>query len=339
MYNMGKYAKLSNFSKNIKRGTPMKIIPLSIDRLEDLVGLWNDELATQFPMRSELFKQNSFDDENVFLPGSLIAVNENNEVMGFIVCKRWQETLPVNMHPDFGWVQVLLVREKDRKQGIGSLLLERAESALRDDGANVIWLGSDPWHYFPGIPSEYEESAQWFEGKGYDRSVNEYDLIAHYDHAEEAIKPQLEGVEAVILKIEEKEPFLKFMNRVFPGRWEYEAIRYFDKGGTGREFVVLKKAGEIIGFCRINDDESPLIAQNVYWDPLFPETLGGIGPLGIDSSERKKGYGLAVVEAGIYFLRKRNINQIAIDWTGLVDFYGKMGYQVWKKYKKYSKSL
>lgn len=82
-----------------------------------------------------------------------------------------------------------------------------------------------------------------------------------------------------------------------------------------------------------------MIAQNVYWAPIFAEPLGGIGPLGIDQNERGNGYGLAVVQAGIYFLRTRNIKRIAIDWTGLVDFYGKLDYQVWKGYQKYSKQL
>ena len=37
---------------------------------------------------------------------------------------------------------------------------------------------------------------------------------------------------------------------------------------------------------------SPFIAQNVYWSPLFEEEVGGIGPLGIDAEEQKQGYGL-----------------------------------------------
>jgi len=151
--------------------------------------------------------------------------------------------------------------------------------------------------------------------------------------------PQLDGVDIEIASIQDKEELLRFMNQVFPGRWEYETIRYFQKGGTGREFVLLKKAGKVIGFCRINDDQSPVIYSNVYWAPLFSEPLGGIGSLGVDPVERGNGYGLAAVLAGIATLRSRGINRIAIDWTAIVDFYGKMGYQIWKEYRKYRKTL
>ncbi|MEK3888642.1 GNAT family N-acetyltransferase [Bacillus sp. FSL K6-3431] len=317
----------------------MKLIQIDISRIKELVTIWNDELAEQFPMREELLIQNSVQDENVFFPGSQMAINEDDELLGFIVSKRWQEELPLNIGSHIGWIQVLLVRSKYRNQGIGTFLLEHAESALKKDGASEILLGRDPWHYFPGIPTEYGQCAKWFERKGYKCSPNEYDLIAEYDHTDVVVKPEIDEVEAVILTEDEQDVFLQFLHRVFPGRWEYEAIHYFKKGGTGREFVVLKKDGNIIGFCRINDSESPMIAQNVYWAPIFAEPLGGIGPLGIDQNERGNGYGLAVVQAGIYFLRTRNIKRIAIDWTGLVDFYGKLDYQVWKGYQKYSKQL
>ena len=50
----------------------MKIIAWKRDRLEELVELWNKELAVDFPMRKELFIQNSFNDVNVSYEGSYI---------------------------------------------------------------------------------------------------------------------------------------------------------------------------------------------------------------------------------------------------------------------------
>ena len=317
----------------------MKIIQLEINRIDELVELWNREFSEQFPMRKELFIQNTFEDENLFLPGSWMAVNDENNVIGFIISKRWQDPTPVPMPLNYGWIQVLVVSEKERNKGIGSLLLDKTEKALKEDGASEILLGSDPLHFFPSIPAEYENSAKWFEGKGYTYTGNEYDLLAAYDPLVKSEMPQLDGVDIEIASIQDKEELLRFMNQVFPGRWEYETIRYFQKGGTGREFVLLKKAGKVIGFCRINDDQSPVIYSNVYWAPLFSEPLGGIGSLGVDPVERGNGYGLAAVLAGIATLRSRGINRIAIDWTAIVDFYGKMGYQIWKEYRKYRKTL
>ncbi|MBN6206260.1 GNAT family N-acetyltransferase [Ralstonia pickettii] len=317
----------------------MKFIPWDSTRLTEIVTLWNHEIANDFPMRNELFKQNSFDDENVYNEGSQIVVDEDDNVIGFIVAKRWQEKLEIEMAKDIGWIQSLLVDNRYRNQGIGSKLLHHAEAKLKTSGIKNILLGRDPWHYFPGIPTQYEDTAKWFEKRGYKELGKEFDLIRHYAPSTKSFLPFYENVTFSILEESEKDDLIAFLHRCFPGRWEYEAIHYFEKGGTGREFAVIKKHNQIIGFCRINDAYSPFIAQNVYWAPLFKEELGGVGPLGVDPEERGNGYGLAIVEAGIYFLRERNIHSLVIDWTGLVNFYEKLGFDVWKSYVSLRKDV
>ncbi|WP_217589331.1 GNAT family N-acetyltransferase [Lentibacillus saliphilus] len=317
----------------------MKLIELDMRRSQELVSLWNQELGQLFPMRRALFEQNSFADENVCHASSRIAVDHNGKLIGFVVVKRWQEQIDVGMDPEKGWIQAILVDASYRHQGIGKALLNNAEHALSLMGIKEIWLGRDPWHYFPGIPKEYEQVAKWFKMKGYLQQGFDYDMLCTYDISDRITVQEHFGIEFSVLNIAEKEDLLKFMHRCFPGRWEYETIKYFQKGGTGREFVVLKKDNRIIGFCRINDDLTPIISQNVYWAPLFDEKLGGVGPLGIDATERKRGFGLEIVKAGIAELRKRHIQRIVIDWTGLVDFYGKLGFDVWKTYQSYKKTI
>ncbi|MDM8102051.1 MULTISPECIES: GNAT family N-acetyltransferase [Oceanobacillus] len=317
----------------------MKLESWNDRRIDALVQLWNQEIGKHFPMRKELFKQNSFEDENICEKASAIAIDEENHVVGFVVAKRYQEKKEAGMSKEIGWIQVLLVAENRRDQGIGSLLLANAETHLKAAGVKQILLGRDPWHYFPGIPMELAEAKSWFEQKGYQNSGIEHDMIRKYHNDDVAAVPKITGIECQVLKLEDKDLFLDFLHRCFPGRWEYEAIHYFQKGGTGREFAILKKGQQIIGFCRMNDEKSPFIAQNVYWAPLFQEELGGVGPLGVDANERGKGYGLAVVEAGIGFLRERGVSRIVIDWTGLTAFYNKLGYTVWKSYAGHSKDL
>lgn len=320
----------------------IQLKPWDANRLKEIVNLWNQELDGQFPMRQELFKVNSFEDKNVYTSGSRIAVNDEDKVIGFVVAKKWQEDLHVAIPSDTGWIQVLLVGRDYRYDGIGSALLKHAEEALKETGMKRILLGRDTWHYFPGIPTQDTETIEWFKARGYSLASsndNDYDMICHYNNSLQPIMPCIAGVEFSILNKEEKVNLLRFMHRCFPGRWEYEAMKYFEKGGDGREFVIAKKNDKIIGFCRINDPDSPFIAQNVNWAPLIDGKMGGIGPLGIDPVERKNGYGLTLVEAATVFLRARNIHSIVIDWTGLTSFYEKLGYEIWKSYSNYQKEI
>ncbi|MFD2750421.1 GNAT family N-acetyltransferase [Virgibacillus siamensis] len=286
-----------------------------------------------------MFKQNSFDDINVCNRGSGIVLDHNNDVIGFIVAKVLQEKLVENMDENLGWIQTILVDKTYRLKGIGTALLSIAENELKQNNAHRIRLGGDPWHYFPGIPQSSSDLEKWFTSKGYSKTGIEFDLINHPSTLYSISFNVNKDVHFSLLQNDEKEDLLSFLKECFPGRWEYEAFKYFESGGSGRGFVVLKKSERIIGFCRINDRDAPLIAQNVYWDPLFNQKVGGIGPLGIDPNEQKKGYGIEIVKAAISFLQKRSIDTFIIDWTSLTAFYAKLGFDKWKSYSTYIKHL
>ncbi|WP_099360819.1 GNAT family N-acetyltransferase [Fredinandcohnia onubensis] len=315
----------------------MKYIQLDEEWESQIVNLWNRELGSDFPMREELFKQNSTQDPHVLLSGSYLAVTEQNKLIGFVITKCIQDKKETLLNQDVGWIQVLLVDSAFREKGIGSVLVENAEKALQKQGCKTIYLGCDPAHYFPGVPLRFENTKKWFEKRGYQASgiVSDLNRTCTPDEQFGFRKP----MDIEVSLAEDKDELLSFLHCCFPGRWEYEAKQYFNNGGTGREFVVFRKEKRIIGFCRINDSKSPIIGPNVYWAPLFEDEVGGVGPLGIDKNERKNGYGLAIVEAGISFLRERHIDNIIIDWTGLLDFYKKIDFKVWKQYQQYSKHI
>jgi len=338
MIRLKEWKKRSESNNNFRNGgIYMKIIAWERDRLVELVELWNKELAIDFPMREELFLQNSFDDVNVSYDSSYIAVDNQDHVIGFVVAKRWQEEIDVKMDPKRGWIQVLLVDSAHREKGIGTTLLERAEAGLRGIGVEAMQLAGDPFHYFSGIPDHYMHVQKWAEKNGYTKRIDTYDLINHLDKKYDV--PVDKSIVFSILKKEEEPGLISFLERCFPGRWVYETMKYFEMNGDGREFLVLKKNSQIIGFCRINDSNSPFIAQNVYWSPLFEQEVGGIGPLGIDANEQKQGYGLAIVQAAMAHLQERNIKIIIIDWTILVGFYKKLDFNPWKIYGVYLKDL
>ncbi|WP_221565399.1 GNAT family N-acetyltransferase [Alkalihalobacillus sp. TS-13] len=303
--------------------------------LGDLCGLWNEEIGGDFPITVRLFRQNSVDCPYVFSAGSWYVM-EGNMVIGFIITKytkKNEEHLPANI----GWIQALLVNDEFRNNGIGDQLLKKAEKALDAVGVAKIILGRDVHHYFPGIPSIVPNIPQWFEKRGYVEvnKVKDFYRVAP-EHAEEIDTTEITVSE---LKKNEEVKFLAFMEESFPGRWEHEAREYFNRGGDGYHFIAAKYKGEIIGFVRVNDLNSPVIGPNVYWHRLFEEKLGGIGPLGIKKSHRKKGYGKAIVQQAINTAIERGCQHLIIDWTELDEFYQSFGFKPWKDYKQYEKSI
>lgn len=303
----------------------------------EIAGFWNREIGDVFPMREALWEQNTFDDLNLIEEAS-VAFTEAGELAGLIVAKRFQEQSEAAMQWDIGWIQCLLVSRKMRGLGLGERLLKHAEDILLLAGVQEIRLGRDPWHYFPGIPAEDTDTACWFERRGYRRESVETDLLRRIKGEtlyELANAPELYRV----LGREDLPALTNFLKESFTGRWHYEALRYLETGAGGREFVGFFIEGTLKGFCRINDSKSPLIAQNVYWSPLFEGELGGIGPLGIARNVRGHQYGLDLVKAAANELMRRGADSIVIDWTQLVPFYEKLGFNIWKQYITMAKTL
>ncbi|UHA73973.1 GNAT family N-acetyltransferase [Paenibacillus sp. 481] len=315
--------------------------PLEESWLDAICELWNRELGQHFPMRKELFMQNCFRDVNVYAPASRIVRDDAGELCGFIVAKQWQEsTYDVQYGEGSGWIQALVVRADTRNKGLGGQLLLHAEASLREAGVERIYLGRDPWHFFPGVPKALSHTRPWMERRGYTALYDVHDLVATYHKNEHIVEPTVaEDIQLRLLDHTDKDKMIAFFRACFPGRWAYEALRYWELNGSGREFIGLVKGEQMIGFCRVNDARSPFIAQNTYWAPSFDEELGGIGPLGVDPAYRGQGLGVALVEAGVAELRRRGLTSIVIDWTELVDFYAKFGFQPWKSYDLMVKSF
>lgn len=303
---------------------------------EMIVTFWNQNIGDRFPLRKELWLQNSIHEKNV-LHNASVAVIENGEVIGVIVSKKYQGSLPV-LPTNIGWIQCLLVSEKRRNQGIGTKLLNIAEQAFKKESLEEVRLGRDPYHYFPGIPSEDEEAIRYFQKRGYQNGSIEIDLYRDVRGAE-LYQLTNSANHFRILEKQDLPLLLSFLKRSFPGRWHYEAHEYIQVGGTGREFLGLFIEGDLKGFCRINDSSSPMIAQNVYWSPLLDGPTGGIGPLGIDRSVRGRHFGLDIVKAAANELIERGMHHLIIDWTQLEQFYGKLLFQPWKKYQSMTKNI
>jgi predicted N-acetyltransferase YhbS len=108
--------------------------------------------------------------------------------------------------------------------------------------------------------------------------------------------------------------------------------RFLRAGGAPSDLVLALEGNAIIGFAHTFTPKSVELRGSTHWFPLLGNAWGGLGPIGIAASHRGRGLGLALLAAGLQHLRTQGVEQAIIDWTDLVDFYGRFGFQIWRRY-------
>jgi predicted N-acetyltransferase YhbS len=225
------------------------------------------------------------------------------------------------------------------------LLYAQAEAFARSQGATTLSVVHYPYHLVAGIPSESSELTAFLGRQGFEGWREAYDV--HRQLIDPTLGEQLADArrrlpERVHIRSAERGDeggIIDFVGREFPGGWHYDTKRFFAKGGAPSDLLVALDDDTIVGFAHTHTSDSVELRGSIHWIALRPGRWGGLGPIGIAAARRRRGLGFALLSAGVQHLRAQGVEDLVIDWTDLVDFYGRLGFRIWKRYWQGSKSL
>lgn len=301
-----------------------KISDINESDLLNVLKLWNDEKGDIYPFPKKAFYQNviNYADKDV-----MIAYCDNKTV-GFIILKRFDDNSLVDYTNDL-FISLFFVSKKYRKNGIGTRLFEFAEE--KRNGRNLV-VGKDIYNFFPGVPTEFDNLTDvWLEKRGFTGTRYTHDLIAYKP---KFFKLRNENVIYQYCKEDRKDELIQFIMKNNWKRWALEVKMYFENKTKNDEdaYLIGLIDNKIVSFLRINTAKMDIVSYNVLFQERF-SLLGGIGPLGVDKDCRKNGLGMDMMSKGIECLIKKNVTEIMLDWTGLMEIYDRFGFEVWKSYK------
>lgn len=319
---------------------PHHVQPLQPGDEAPVVRLWNRALGDTLPLLPRLLHQGTLGDPDL-QPGDALVARHGGQVIGFVLARTRPPAAGID--PETGWLEAVIVDPAYQRRGLGRELVAHAEEYLASKGVKHIWAGGGPTMFFPG-PSTLLPGAQRFlEHCGYAPVQEVFDVLGNLEtmprlaRVDEALRAA--GARVCPCAEEEWELLDRFLAQHFPGNWREDRRRHRAMGAPSDEIYLLWVGGEIAGFAQTYRGDSPVLGPNVHWGPALGVAEGGLGPIGVAQAWRGRGLGLAVLAQALEGLRSRGVRHCVIDWTRLLDFYGILGFRVWRSYIRMRKDL
>jgi GNAT superfamily N-acetyltransferase len=300
----------------------------SAEHRDALVAIWNAACGPALSVTPRLFDYNMRPTAGVARAGCLAV--RSGRPRGFVMASAAEDSA-------WGWVDAIAVAPNARRQGIGGALLGWAERWLARRGCTGARLGGSPRPFAPGLPVELG-TEPFFAARGYGRDREVWDVARDLRDYAPPATALVEGVRVEPVRAGQEDALLEFMRRSFPGRWAWKCEGYLREGGPASDYLALWADERIAGFCQVTFEDSPRPIDRFFMRGL-PRPWGQIGPLGVGAESRGKGYGAAVIDGGLRFLRDRGARGCVIDWTDLLGLYGKFGFAPHRRYAILMKEL
>lgn len=199
-------------------------------------------------------------------------------------------------------VRLLCVAPERRGNGVGTSLLKKAEDHIRSQGYSRAELGGTDSRLLIGAP---EGCSQFFTMRGYSLPERVAEMYGTPDMLRSA--PAAEGAEFEFCR----------------GCGLHQAVAAVDQDWVqffdGGEVFCGYSGEKIASFCILDDDVDCLFSDGT--------RFGSIGCVGTVPEFRRRGIGLKMVELAARELYRRGCDKIFIHYTGVYDWYAKIGFK------------
>ncbi|HXD12370.1 MAG TPA: GNAT family N-acetyltransferase [Anaerolineales bacterium] len=302
----------------------ISLVPFTSTHYADTIRIWNAASHHDYPINERFLAYNVIPATGETIEGR-VAIHHDEPVGLVLACAVHGGTL--------GWVSAIAVHPSAQRQSIGSELLRWAEDWLKVHDCKRIRIGGNLRPFLPGLPYVMRENTAFFEQRGYQFSSDqpyEYD-IARSLKDYQPIYPKPANADLAPMNSREEHLLLDFLHCAYPGRWEFEAQEFVRNGGRASDFLLLRVNGDVQGFCRLTlaDSERPI---ERFYPQRLPQPWGQYGPLGLSKAVRGQGLGGYLIDAAACHMRSLGVDGCVIDWTSLVELYGKFGFKVYNRY-------
>lgn len=302
-----------------------------------VLRLWEASLGARYPLRADVLELSLAADPTTVVRAAVAELD--GRIDGFVFAGACAAE-PSELEALRGrlWLQAVVVAPDRRRHGLGRALVSRAVESGRTVTATEVRAGGGLHYLWPGVPDDLPDAGPFLEALGFGFDPNEaYDLRGDVRSLalDETTERVLAGEDLVVVPATsaDRDALLAFILAEFGGEWWHD-IRYFlDRGGDPADILLLIDTGRIIhGFARIHTAASRPPGWPMFWRGGAPDA-GGLGPIGVAEALRGRGLGRALLVSALDRLRALGANDVVIDDTTLLGYYGPHGFSPWITYR------
>jgi beta-N-acetylhexosaminidase len=313
----------------------VRIVPFDADQhAQPVLDVWHAGFGQAWPMTARSLWRGLAAPFPSQRGQHFVAVDAGDQVVGFVAT---QFTYRDGGHAR-GNLGALVVAPSHQRRGIGAALVDHAVEHLRRLGAARVQPGGLYPRLWPGVPENLPGALAFFEALGWAFvETIEVDLVGDLTAYETpASLHERMAAERVTLTpartISDVRDALAFQQREFPP-W-YETYEHVARLNDWQDILLARDAdAKLVGTLLMSSAHSHPTRSETAWEALFGQDMGSLGEVGVAASARGRGIGLALVAWGSAILRRRGVRHCLIGWTTLADFYAKLGYRVWQRYR------
>ncbi|MCB9114204.1 MAG: GNAT family N-acetyltransferase [Caldilineaceae bacterium] len=302
--------------------------------IDALAELWNGALPADLAITGAFVRYNVQPSAGV--ARRLFVAEVDGALAGAALATVLHGEPSVNSHGE-GWIDLMAVAPAHRRRGLGRALLAAAEAWLAGQGCAQASIGAGPRPFTPGLPDP-TDAAPFFAACRYESGGTAWDMASNLaGYTPPDVVREIAGVVRPATP-RHADDLLAFLRREFPGRWRYEAEAFLADGGRLSDYMLLWTERGVDGCCLLTFPDS-MRPMERYYPYRLPKPWGQLGSIGVSADRRGQGYGAALLDAGLRRLHDNGINGCVIDWTGLVDFYARFGFERYRSYTMLARSL